>query len=205
MGNNANEPGIQAANTVANEPAPAAATPPAAPEKTYTQAELDAAIQREADRRVAPVANQLTQVRESLKALEQQRVEQMTAAERQKWELEQQAKAIAAEKEALAVEKRQRMALEEIAKRSWPKEAAQAIEADSPEGVAARADVIDKIARAIADVTVHARLAATGGVPNSVGATTDTGVLITKEQLATMSSEAIAKAYAEGKLKHLTG
>lgn len=190
---------------VGTETPPAAPAPQGQAEKTYTQAELDAAIQREADRRVAPVANQLTQVRESLKQLEQQRVEQMTAAERQKWELEQQAKAIAADKEALAVEKRQRMALEEVAKRSWPKEAATAIEADSPEGVTAKAEVISKIAQAIADVVVQARLSATGGVPKSVGATTDTGVLITKEQLATMDSAAIAKAYTEGKLKHLTG
>lgn len=191
---------------VANVTPPAAAAAQPEPAvKTYTQAELDAAIQREADRRVAPVANQLTQMRESMKELEQQRVEQMTAAERQKWELEQQAKAIAVEKEALAVEKRQRMALEEVAKRSWPKEAAAAIEADSPEGVAAKAEVISKIAQAIADVTVQARLSATGGVPKSVGATTDTGVLITKEQLAQMDSAAIAKAYTEGKLKHLTG
>lgn len=184
------------------------ATPPAAPApegKTYTQAEVDAMIKSEADRRVNQAVGNLTQTKSKVADLEKKLAEQMTEDERKRWELEQREAKLAEAEAQAAAEKRQRLALEEANTRKWPISVARLLEADSPQVVKERAEAIEVVAKAIAADIVQQQMATTGGRPASVGASgTAPGVKITMDQLAGMTSEQVVEAFTSGKLAHLT-
>lgn len=178
----------------------------AAPAKTFTEAEVKDMLQREGDRRVNPIAQELKALREQVKALESKNVEAMDETERKRYEIEKRDKELAEREAAIRAAERRRIAVEVAAKKGWPIDAANAIEADTPEDIEAKAEVIALVARAIADKEVQERIAKTGGVPGIVGATGSTVKgKITSEQLASMKPEEIAAAFKAGELTHLMG
>lgn len=174
------------------------------PVKTYTEAEVKDMLQRETDRRVNPIAQQLKEMRDMVKALESKNIEAMDETERKRYEIEKRDKELSEREAAIRASERRRLAVEEAAKRGWTVDAATAIEADDPAEIVTRADIIATVARAIADKEISERLAKTGGVPGIIGNTSTEHVgKITAEQLKGMKPEEIAKLYKEGKLAHL--
>lgn len=123
-------------------------TPPAADPnapKTYTEDEVKMLLQREADRRVTPIAEKLNQ---TVKEFEEFKKAQMTEADRLKYEKEQEINNLrqVAQENASKVAKYQTLA--EINKRGWDESVLDFLISDNEDLVREKADKMQKLIEA---------------------------------------------------------
>lgn len=123
-------------------------TPPAADQnapKTYTEDEVKMLLQREADRRVTPIAEKLNQ---TMKEFEEFKKAQMTEADRLKYEKEQEINNLrqVAQENASKVAKYQTLA--EINKRGWDESVLDFLISDNEDLVREKADKMQKLIEA---------------------------------------------------------
>lgn len=113
--------------------------------KTYTEDEVKMLLQKEADRRVTPIAEKLHQ---TMKEFEDFKKAQMSEAERLKYEKEQEINALrqSAQEYASKVAKYQTMA--EINKRGWDESVLDFLISDNEDLVREKADKMQKLIEA---------------------------------------------------------
>lgn len=150
-------------------------------EKKYTQAELDAEVQRIADQRVTQ-ALKTAEKKNQAKLKEAQRLAAMNESERFQYELEQREKAIVEKEKELALAENKAEATKILAEKGLSPTLTQFVVAETAEDMKANIDLLDSAFKASVKAEVEKRLASSApkkSLPRSEA--------ITKEDFLKMS------------------
>lgn len=150
-------------------------------EKTYTQAEVDALLQQEGDRRVTAALKKAEQ-KNAEKLKEAQKLAQMNEQEKYEYELNQREKAIAEKEKALALAENKNEASKILAEKGISLQLVDFVVAEDAETMKANIDLLDSAFKQSVKAEVEKRLA--GNAPKKNLPLDRT---ITKEQFRKMS------------------
>lgn len=125
--------------------------------KTYTQEELDAAIQREADRRVTQ-ALQKQERRNQEKMKEAEKLAQMNEQQKYEYQLEQREKAIAEKERALTLAENKNEASKILAEKGISLELVDFVVAEDADTMAANIQLLDNAFKKSVRLEVERRL-----------------------------------------------
>lgn len=150
-------------------------------EKTYTQAEVDALLQAETDRRVTSALKKAEQ-KNAEKLKEAQKLAQMNEQEKYEYELSQRERAIAEKERALALAENKNEASKILAEKGISLQLVDFVVAEDAETMKANIDLLDSAFKQSVKAEVEKRLA--GNAPKKNLPLDRT---ITKEQFRKMS------------------
>lgn len=150
-------------------------------EKTYTQAEVDALLQQETDRRVSSALKKVER-KNAEKVKEAQKLAQMNESEKYQYELEQREKAIVEKEKALALAENKNVANQILADKGLSLSLVDFVVAEDAETMNERIKVLDKAFKDSVKREVEKRLSSSA--PKRTQPTEET---ITKEQAKQMS------------------
>lgn len=149
-------------------------------EKTYTEAEVQALLQKESDRRVSEALKKQER-KNAEKVKEAEKLAKMNEAEKFQYELEQREKAIEEKEKALALAENKNEASKILAEKGLSLDLVQFVVAETADDMNANISLLDKAFKASVKAEVEKRLG--GKSPKGTG---DNGT-ITKEQFKAMS------------------
>ncbi len=150
-------------------------------EKSYTQAEVDALLQQETDRRVSSALKKVER-KNAEKVKEAQKLAQMNESEKYQYELEQREKAIVEKEKALALAENKNVANQILADKGLSLSLVDFVVAEDAETMNERIKVLDKAFKDSVKREVEKRLGSSA--PKRTQSTEET---ITKEQAKQMS------------------
>ena len=160
-------------------------------EKTYTQAEVDEMLQKEADRRVSQ-ALQKQEKKNAEKMREAQKLAQMNEAEKFQYELEQREKAILEKEKALALAENKNEASKILAEKGLSLSLVDFVVAEDAETMNSNISLLEKAFKASVKAEVEKRLGSSSPKKNLPPDET-----ITKESFGKMSLQKQQELYRE--------
>lgn len=160
-------------------------------EKTYTQAEVDALLQQEGDRRVTAALKKAEQ-KNAEKLKEAQKLAQMNEQEKYEYELSQREKAIAEKEKALALAENKNEASKILAEKGISLQLVDFVVAEDAETMKANIDLLDSAFKQSVKAEVEKRLA--GNAPKK---NLPLDEVMTPEKFAKLSISEMNKLYQE--------
>lgn len=156
----------EAATPVANTNTTETKTPDT---QALTMDDIKLMLQKEGDRRVGPVANELKKTKDALEALQKS---SMTEAQRQKYEADQERERLLNEKTESEQRLSHYMTQAELNKRGWNSDLTKFVMASTEEDVAANADALQKLIDVEVQKKLQAHLGSVGIKPTAMKSST---------------------------------